>query len=101
MAVSTTSDKLAQIAADALVIGVHAESPPAGPAAEFDRACGGLLSRLIESKEVSGKKGDVATLLAPTGVKAALVVVVGLGAKETLDRGTAFRAAAAAARSLA
>jgi len=101
MAVTTTSDKLPQIAADALVIGIHAESPLAGPAAEFDRASGGLLARLVESKEVSGKKGDVATLLAPPGVKAGIIIVGGLGPKESFDRGSAFKAAAAAAKSLA
>ena len=31
-------------------------APLAGPAAEFDRASGGLLPRLIESKEITGKK---------------------------------------------
>ncbi|MEX2172811.1 MAG: leucyl aminopeptidase [Pirellulaceae bacterium] len=101
MAVTTTTVPLAQIAADALVIGVHAESPPAGLAADFDRASAGLLARLIESKEIAGKKGEVVTLLAPAGVKAGVVVVVGLGPKPSLDSGGAFKAAAAAARSLA
>jgi leucyl aminopeptidase len=101
MTVSTTTDRLAQLAADALVIAVHAESPPSGPAAEFDRASGGLLTRLIESKEVSGKKGDVTTLLAPPGVKAGLVVAAGLGPAGAVERGSAFKAAAAAARLLA
>jgi leucyl aminopeptidase len=101
MALTTTNESLTRIAADALVFGIHAESPLSGPAVEFDRAAGGLLARLVESKEVSGKKGDVATLLAPPGVKAGIVVVAGLGPKESLDRGVAFKAAAAAARSLA
>jgi leucyl aminopeptidase len=101
MAVTTTTDKLTQIAAEAIVIGLHAESPPSGFAAEFDKASGGLLTRLIESKEVSGKKGDVTTLLAPAGVKAGVVIVAGLGPKDTLDRGTAGKAAAAAAKALA
>lgn len=101
MSVTTTSEPLTRVAADALVIGIHAEAPLAGPAAEFDRASGGLLARLIESKEISGKKGDVATLLAPPGVKAGLVAIVGLGPKESLDRGAGFKAAAAAAKSLA
>src|SRR5262245_34662032 len=101
MAVTTTSEPLARIAAEALVIGIHAESPLAGPAAEFDRASGGLLARLIESKEISGKKGEVATLLAPPGVKAGIIIVGGLGPKESVDRGAAFKTAAAAAKTLA
>jgi leucyl aminopeptidase len=101
MPIATTSEPLAQIAADALVIGVHAESPPAGYAAEFDRASGNLLSRLIEAKEITGKKCEVVTLLAPQGIKAKQVVVVGLGPKDALDRGTANRGASTAAKSLA
>ena len=101
MAVTTTSDKLTQITADALVVGIHADAPLAGPAAELDRASGGLLARLIESKDASSKKGDLTTLLAPPGVQAGTVIVVGLGPKESLDRGVAYRAAAAAAKALA
>jgi leucyl aminopeptidase len=101
MPVTTTTESLANITADALVVGIHAESPLAGPAAEFDRASGGLLARLLEAKEISGKSGDVATLLAPPGVKAGIVIVGGLGPKESLDRGATFKAAAAAAKALA
>ena len=93
MPVTTTAEKATQITADVLVIGLFAESPPAGPAAEFDRASGGLLTKLIESGEISGKKGEVITLLAPAGVKAAIVAITGLGLKDDLDRGVAFRAA--------
>jgi leucyl aminopeptidase len=101
MPITITSEPLAQISADAVVIGVHAESPPAGFAAEFDRAGGGLLSRLIEAKEITGKKCEVVTLLAPVGVKAKQVVVVGLGPKDALDRGAANRAASSAAKAIA
>ena len=45
-----------------------------------------VLTRLIESKEVTGKKFETVTLLAPPGIKTGLVVVVGLGPKESLDR---------------
>ncbi len=101
MPVTTTTESLTRITAEALVVGIHAESPLSGPAAEFDRASGGLLGRLIETKEVSGKKGEVATLLAPPGVKAGIIIVGGLGPKESLDRGVAYKAAAAAAKTLA
>jgi leucyl aminopeptidase len=101
MPITITRQPLAQLTADALVIGLFADSPAAGPAAEFDRASGGLVSRLIEAKELSGKKFEVVTLLAPAGIKAGQVVVVGLGPKESFDRGVAFRAAAAAAKTLA
>src|SRR5690242_4012311 len=101
MAVTTTTEKITDTIADAIIIGIHADSAPSGPAEEFNRASGGLLGRLIEAKEVSGKKLETATLLAPPGIKARLALVVGLGPKESFDRGMAFRAASAAAKTLA
>jgi leucyl aminopeptidase len=101
MTLSTTSQRLSQIAAEAVVIGVHSESVPTGPAAEFNEASGGLLSRLIEAKEITGKKCDTVSLLAPQGIKADQVLMVGLGARDALDRGLAFKAASTAAKTLA
>lgn len=101
MAFSITSDKVHEVAADAVVIGLFAESSPTGPAEDFNRATGGLLTRLIEAKELTGKKCETVTLLAPPGIKATVALVVGLGPKASLDRGVAFRAASAAAKSLA
>ena len=100
-AVSTTSVPLTLLEADAVVVGIYAESSPAGPAAELDKATGGLLTRLIERKEVTGKKYEITTILGPAGIKAHTAVIVGLGTKDTFDRGTAFRAAATASKSLA
>src|SRR5438874_4136560 len=101
MAVSTTTEKFTDIPADAIVIGIHVDSAPSGPADEFNRATGGMLARLIEAKEVTGKKLETATLLAPAGIKAKIALVVGLGPTESFDRGVAFRAASAAAKTLA
>jgi leucyl aminopeptidase len=101
MPVSINHEPLAQTHADALVIGLHTESPPSGPAAEFDRASGGLLTHLIEAKEITGKKCESVALLAPAGIAAKQVIVAGLGPKPSLNRAVAFRSASAAARLLA
>src|SRR5262245_5501625 len=101
MTLTTTNNSLSDIRADAIVIGVHADAATAGFAAEFDRAGGGLLTRLLEAKEITGKKCETVTLLAPPGVKAGLALVTGLGPKDTFDRGVAFRAASAASKMLA
>src|SRR5690348_1374240 len=101
MPVSTTNEKITDISADAIVIGIHADTSPSGSAEEFNRATGGLLSRLIEAKEITGKKCETQALLAPPSVKARQVLVVGLGQKDSFDRGIAFRAASAAAKTLA
>ncbi len=101
MPFSLTSDKVYEVTADAVVIGLFAESPLTGPAEDFNRATGGLLTRLIEAKEITGKKCETVTLLAPPGIKAPIALVAGLGNKDSLDRGIAFRTASAAAKSLA
>src|SRR5687768_12122331 len=90
---------LSEVAADAIVVGAWAEgSSPALSA--LDQATGGAIERLLAAKEISTKRGDVTTLLAPSGVKALQAVVVGLGEKKDFDRGAAFRVAAAAAKAL-
>ena len=87
--------------AEAVVVGVFADSTPAGPAAEVDRATDGLISSLIESKEISGKACETVPIWGATGVNARQVVLVGLGSADSLGPDVAFRAAAAAARHLA
>lgn len=101
MHVTRTQDRPAQVAADAVVVGLFAESKPSGAAAEIDTASGGALSRLLATKEATGKLYELTTLLVPAGVKAPCVIVVGLGPQAKLDAGSAFRASAAAARHLA
>ena len=92
--------KIAEIDADAVVLGVYADGQPTAHAAQFDQVTDGLLSRLLEAKEITGKTNKLVPLLAATGVRAQQVLVVGLGEKEKLTRGSAYQAAATAARRL-
>jgi leucyl aminopeptidase len=97
---------LAQTAADAVVLGLFANEKPsdakAPPAvAAADKATDGLLSKLIQREEISGKKSELTTLFSPPGIAAGQVLVVGLGEREKFDADGAFRAAAAAAKQLA
>lgn len=101
MQFSVTTDSPATIAADAVVVGLFADSPLTGAAELVNQATGGLISRLIEAKELSGKKNETTTLLVPAGIKAPVALFVGLGNKDSLDRGIAFRSAAAAAKTIA
>jgi leucyl aminopeptidase len=87
--------------ADAIVVGLYQDAAPAGAAAIVDKATGGLLAKLIERKEISGKRNDIQTLFAPAGVAAGIVAVVGLGAKDKFDRRAAFEACGTAAKKLA
>lgn len=101
MTVHAIHDSAPTLNADAVVVGVYADEGLAGAAAEINQATNGVLVKLQESKDLTGKRGEIVTLLAPAGVRARQVTVVGLGPKAGLDRSGAFRAAATAAKALA
>jgi leucyl aminopeptidase len=67
------------------------------PAAErADKACGGAIRRALAVSRFSGKPGQVLEVLAPAGVKASRLIVVGLGKPEDFDANGAEAVAAAA-----
>ncbi len=101
MKITATDVKVTEIEADAVVVGVDSQDGLTTEAQQVDAATGGLLTRLLQREEISGKAGKITTLLAPEGVRAGQVVVIGLGEREKFGRGEAFRAAAAAAKKLA
>lgn len=93
--------------ADAIVIGVArgAKGPvPATGAEAVDKAYDGRLAGVLETLGASGAEGEVTKLPAPSGLKAPLVVAVGLGAEPEKDSSfapeTLRKAAGAAARAL-
>nr|WP_202451030.1 leucyl aminopeptidase [Streptomyces sp. SID4948] len=106
MTLSTSS--AAALRADAVVIGVAKgpKGPRVAPGAEtVDSAFDGKLAATLETLGASGAEGEVTKLPAPAGVKAAVVVAVGLG--EAPEDGAGFdaealrKAAGVAARALA
>src|SRR5690606_9078333 len=101
MQVAKIETGVAQTSADAVVVGLFSDGTLAGPAAELDKAAGGVITRLIEAKEIAGKAYELTPLLGITGIAATQALVVGLGDREKFDAGTAFRCTAAAARHLA
>jgi leucyl aminopeptidase len=101
MKITATDASVNEIDTEAIVIGIEAPGSLTAEAREVDAATGGLLTRLVQREELSGKFGQVTTLLAPPGMRAGQVTVVGLGEREKFGRGEAFRAAAAAAKKLA
>ncbi len=101
MKISVTNEPAAEVKADAVVVGHFQDSALSTAAAGINEATGGALTRLIETKDITGKRGELTTLLAPSGMATATVVVVGLGKQKELNRGAALRATAVAAKSLA
>ncbi len=101
MKISPINTPLATTNADAVVVGLFSGEPLSGGAAETDRALNGALARLIERKEISGKKYETTAFLAAPGIAAGMLLTVGMGERAGYDVGVAYRAAAAAAKYLA
>ncbi|MER5465242.1 leucyl aminopeptidase [Streptomyces sp. NPDC002668] len=97
----------ATLRADALVVGVAkgAKGPVVAPGAEaVDKAFDGKLAAVLETLGATGGEGEVTKLPAPAGLKAPVVLAVGLGPvpekDESYDAEALRRAAGAAARAL-
>jgi leucyl aminopeptidase len=101
MEVKALAASVTEVAADAIVVGVFSDQKPSGVAGQIDQASGGLLTQLVERKEIAGKPYELTTLYNVPGVVAPVVLVVGCGEQVKFDRAVAYRAAAAASRSLA
>ncbi|MFD3658774.1 leucyl aminopeptidase [Streptomyces sp. NPDC058620] len=102
----------ATLRADALVVGVaKGAGSKSGdlvlaPGAEaVDKAFDGKLATVLETLGASGAEGEVTKLPAPSGLKAPVVIAVGLGTvpdkDDAYDAETLRRAAGSAARALA
>ena len=88
------------VEADAVVVFATEGGLGSGAVAGVDAALGGLLSRLAAAGEITGKSGECVSVLAPAGIAANQLVVVGLGKREELDQGVVYRASASAAKAL-
>jgi len=106
-ALTLSTSSAAALRADAVVVGVvkGTDGPVIAPGGEaVDQAFGGSLAATLETLGASGGEGEVTKLPAPDGVKADLVLAVGLGdpAEDgSYDPEALRRAAGAAARALA
>ncbi|MEU0840406.1 leucyl aminopeptidase [Streptomyces sp. NPDC005962] len=107
-ALTLSTSSAATLRADALVVGVAkgAKGPVIAPGAEaVDKAFDGNLATVLETLGATGAEGEVTKLPAAAGLKAPVVLAVGLG--EAPAKGDGFapetlrRAAGAAARALA
>lgn len=98
----------ATLRADAVVVGVAkgAKGPVVAPGAEaVDKAFDGKLATVLQTLGASGAEGEVTKLPAPAGLKAPVVLAVGLGTEpgdeEAYGTESLRRAAGSAARALA
>ncbi|MEU8581792.1 leucyl aminopeptidase [Streptomyces abikoensis] len=107
-ALTLSTSSAATLRADAVVVGVAKgpKGPVVAPGAEaVDQAFDGKLAAVLETLGASGGEGEATKLPAPSGLKAPVVLAVGLGELPAEDEGFAEealrRAAGTAARALA
>jgi leucyl aminopeptidase len=101
MEITLATGAAAQLEAGALVsYAFEQEKPVEGALAELDKAAGGALGRLAESRELTGKSLEMTLLHYPAGIKAERLLVVGAGKKEKFSAAELRKIAAAAARYL-
>jgi leucyl aminopeptidase len=96
--IDLAQEPINRISADWLVVGVWSEEPFGGSAEELEIATGGLLSKLRESKDLTGKHLERLPILNPTAIAAKRLLLVGLGKRAEATRATIHDAASAAAR---
>jgi leucyl aminopeptidase len=90
----------AAVEAEAVVV-FRPDGDVEGVLAGLDTATDGLLTRIVRAGELSGKRYECTPVLAPAGMRATQLLVVGTGAPGQIDAGVLHRAAATAARHLA
>ncbi len=96
--IEATALPLTRVAADWLAVGVWEGEPPSGPAARVDQAAGGLLTRLRDAGDVTGKPLELVPVYGPPGLTARRLLFVGLGKRANASRLTFFQAGAATSR---
>jgi len=99
MKLSLDTSGLIEIRADALILGRHSDGAKITPAmAAVDRKLDGLLARVMAAEKFEGKVGQVSHVHADHRLRAARVLVAGLGPKKDSGAEAVRRAASAAAR---
>jgi leucyl aminopeptidase len=101
MKIRLLNQNITAVAADALIVNLfEGVSAPGGATGAVDQATNGLITRLINQGEFTGKLNEVAVLY-PSEISAKKVIVVGLGKSDSLTieklrqvMGSALKAAA-------
>src|SRR5215470_957367 len=101
MQITLESKPFAAIETEALVSYIFEETDPVqGRVAEIDKSAAGLLRKLATSGELTGKTLEFTLVHAPAGLKAARLLLVGVGKKEQFNSAMLRKIAGAALRYL-
>ena len=86
--------------ADAVAVLAFEKAELSGPADEIDRAASGAIRKAIKASRFSGSAGELIELLAPAGVEADRVIVLGAGHADGLDAAGLEKLGASCVRAL-
>ena len=101
MQITLETKPFAALETDALVTYVFEESDAVqGRVAEIDRATGGLLRKLSQGGELTGKTLEFTLIHSPAGLKPARLLLVGAGKKEQFNAAVLRKLAGASLRYL-
>jgi leucyl aminopeptidase len=101
MQITLDTKSFGVVETDALVTYLFEDNDPlTGRVAEIDAAVGGLLKKLTASGELTGKTLEFTLIHAPAGLKAARLLLVGAGHKDSFNGATLRKLAGAALRYL-
>ncbi|MHB0859562.1 MAG: leucyl aminopeptidase [Anaerolineae bacterium] len=101
METSVADGNVLQVETELLVVSVAQNTPTLGGAtAAVDRALGGVITELVQSKDLTGKAEQITVFYTRGALPARRVMVVGLGEIDDLNLDTVRRISAAAARAV-
>ena len=83
---------------DCLIVPVPADNTLSSATACIDEATGGLITRRLKSKDISGACGSLLMLHEPAGLNAQRLLLIGTGVSGTVSAGAFQKAARAAAK---
>jgi leucyl aminopeptidase len=97
MNVSTQQASIQDYPADTIIVNLfEGTASPTGATGAVDKALGGMISDLINGRDMKGKEGEVTVLYPRGAIQARRVIVAGLGKPEKFNLDSVRRAAAAA-----
>jgi len=100
MRLSLTDAEITNIKSPCIVIGVTEGGPLSASAVSLDEASGGMISRMVENRDITSSIGKTTFIHSPDGVIADRILVVGFGKIEKLNRSRFDRACLAAGKAL-
>jgi len=100
MGTQFTNEPISSLSADWLVIGLIESAPLTKTIATLDETLSGLITRLIENEDFTGKLATTSSLLGLTEISTPRILLVGLGPAENLTLSALEKAMMTAARSI-